>query len=104
MHAKELVNCLQHVKAFKDKVTVEMLSMTYMGSQAAEVKKSKLNQVPEYGKGKNHFKSLTALVGFIHYLIIHGIFHENLRDTEERMKPTYLSIGNVRELARTEKG
>ena len=68
-----------------------------MGSQAAEVKKSKLNQVPEYGKVKNHFKSLTALVGFIHYLIIHGIFNESLRDTEERMKYTYLSIGNVRE-------
>ena len=64
--------------------------MTYMGSQAAEVRKSKLNQVSEYGKGKSHFKSSTVLVGFIHYLIIHGIFNENLRDTGERMKSTYL--------------
>ena len=28
LDAKELVNCLQYVKAFKEKVTVEMLSMT----------------------------------------------------------------------------
>ena len=95
-NAKVLVTCLQHLIPFKDKVTVEVLSLTFMCSQAAEIKGSKLDQVLEYGKGKGHFKSLSDVIGLINDLITEGIFEENLRFTDDRAKSSYLTVGKVK--------
>jgi hypothetical protein len=66
--------------------------------KVALVKNQKFDQVPAYGKGKGHFKSVSHLTGFIYYLIINGMFVENLRDEQDRVKSTFVSLGNVREL------
>lgn len=98
LHAKQLVTCLQHMLSIKDKVSVEELGVTYIGSKSAVVRNQKLDQVPEYGKGKGYFKPTSHLTGFINYLIVKGIFVENLRDEHDSVKSTYLSLGNIREL------
>ena len=98
MHAKGIITCLQHMISFKNKITAEHLSLTYMGSVAAEIKKNKFDQVPEFGKGKGIFKSSNSLTGFIHFVIINGFLEDNLRGIEERSKSTYLTVGNAREL------
>ena len=56
LHAKQLVSCLQHIMSIKDKVSVDDLALTYIGSKSATVKSNKLDQVPEHGKGKGNFK------------------------------------------------
>jgi superfamily II DNA helicase RecQ len=98
LHAKQLVTCLQNMQMLKEKVSVDELAGTYIGSQGALVKNKKFDQVPAYGKGKGHFKSVSHLTGFIYYLIINGMFVENLRDEQDRVKSTFVSLGNVREL------
>ena len=87
---------------FKSKVTVEMLVMTYLGSKSNEVKKHKFEQVPEYGQGKGCFK-FSKLASFVHFLIVNDLFTENLRNTADRAKSTFLTVGNIRELLSGEK-
>ena len=82
----------------RGKISVEELAGTYIGSKGALIKNQKIDQVPEYGKGKGHFKCISHLIGLIYYLIINGMFIENLRDEQDRVKSTFVSIGNVREL------
>lgn len=100
--AKQLVSCLQHMLSIKDKVSVDELGLTYIGSRGAVVRNNKLNQVPKYARGKGNFKSISHLTGFIYYLIIKGIFVENLRDDNDRVKSTYLTLGEVRQLLNEE--
>ena len=101
-HARTLVSCLQHMIQFKSKVTVEMLVMTYLGSKSNEVKKHKFEQVPEYGQGKGCFK-FSKLASFVHFLIVNDLFTENWRNTADRAKSTFLTVGNIRELLSGEK-
>lgn len=98
LHAKQLVTCLQNMQSLKEKISVDKLAGTYIGSKGALVKNKKFDQVPAYGKGKGHFKSVSHLTGFIYHLITHGMLIENLRDDQDRVKSTFVSLGNVREL------
>ena len=98
LHAKQLVTCLQHMQSLKEKVSVDELAGTYIGSKAALIKNQKFDQISAYGKGKGHFKSISHLTGFIYYLIINGIFVEHLRDEQDRVKSTFVTLGNIREL------
>ena len=98
LHARQLITCLQNMQLLKEKVSIDALSGTYIGSKGAVVKSQKFDQVPSYGKGKGCFKSVSHLTGFIYYLIINGIFVENLRDEQDKVKSTFVSLGNVREL------
>ena len=98
LHAKQLVSCLQHMVSIKAKVSVDDLALTYIGSKSMIVKNNKLDQVPEHGKGKGSFKSTSHLTGFINYLIIKAIFVENLRDDNDSVKSTYLTLGEIKEL------
>ena len=93
LHACQLVTCLQNLQSLKEKVSVEELAGTYIGSKGALVKKQKFDQLPVYGKGKGHFKSVSHLTGFIYYLIMNGMFVENLRDEQDNMKSTFLTLG-----------
>ena len=97
LHAKQLVTCLQHMQSLKEKVSVDELAGTYIGSKAALIKNQKFDQISAYGKGKGHFKSISHLTGFIYYLIINGIFVEHLRDEQDRVKSTFVTLGNIRE-------
>ena len=56
IHAKGIVCCIQQMSNFQSRITVEMLSLTYMGSQATNVKKNNFDHVSEYGKGKGAFQ------------------------------------------------
>ena len=98
LHAKQLVSCLQHIVSIKDKVGVDDLALTYIGSKSVTVKSNKLDQVPEHGKGKGSFKSTSHLTSFINYLVIKDIFVQNLRDDTDRVKSTYLTLGEIKEL------
>ena len=60
LHAKQLVTCFQNMQALKEKVGVDELAGTYIGSKGVLVKNQKFDQVPAYGNGKGHFKSVTA--------------------------------------------
>ena len=62
------------------------------------MKSNKLDQVPEHGKGKGSFTSTSHLTSFISYLVIKGIFVQNLRDDTDRIKCTYLTLGEIKEL------
>ena len=98
LHAKQLVSCLQYIVSIKDKVSVDDLALTYIGSKSATVKSNKLDQVPEHGKGKGSFKSTSHLTSFINHLVIKGIFVQNLRDNTDRVRSTYLTLGEIKEL------
>jgi ATP-dependent DNA helicase RecQ len=98
LHAKQLVTCLQQMQLLKDKVSVDELASTYIGSKAAIVKKQKFDQVAEYSKGKGHFRSISHLTGFINHLIVNDVFIENLRDEYDRVKSAYLSLGSIRDI------
>ena len=97
-HVKQLISCFQHMQVIKDKVSVDELGSAYIGSKAATVRNLKFDQVPEYGKGKGHFKSVGHLTSFINHLIVKGIFIENLREIHDKTKSAYLSVGNIREI------
>lgn len=98
LHAKRLITCLQHMLSLKDKVSVDELGSTYIGSKSATVRNQKFDQVPEYGEGKGHFKPIGHLTRFINHLIISNMFTENLRDEHDKVKSAYLSVGNIREI------
>ena len=98
LHAKQLITCIQHMQSLKDKVSVDELGSTYIGSKSATVRSQKFDQVPEYGEGKGHFKSVGHLTRFINHLIKSDIFTENLRDEHDKVKSAYLSVGDIREI------
>ena len=95
--SKVVINCVQHMSIFKKKNSVDELVLTLMGSQSADIRKYKFNQVPEYGycKGKIKSKELTHLV---RQLIVKGFLSETLRGVDERTKSSYLGVGQIREL------
>ena len=86
------------MQSLREKISVEVLAGTYIGFKGALVKNKKFDQVPAYGKGMGHFKSISHLTSLIYYIIINGMFIENLRDEQDRVKSTFVSTGNVREL------
>ncbi len=98
LHAKQLITCLQHMQSLKDKVSVDEMGSTYIGSKSATVRSQKFDQVPEYGEGKGHFKSAGHLTCFINHLVISNIFTENLRDEHDKVKSAYLSVGNISDI------
>ena len=84
--------------SIKDKVSVDDLALTYIGSKSATVKSNKLDQVPEHRKGKGSFKSTSHLTSFVGCLVVKGVFVQNLRDDTDRVKSTYLTLGEIKEL------
>ena len=95
LHAKQLVTCLRHMQSVKEKISVDELGSTYIGSKSAAVRSQNFDQVSEYGKGKGHFRSVRHLTHFINHLIISNIFTENLRDEYDKVKSAYLSVDNI---------
>ena len=56
------------------------------------------NRVPQYGKGKVNFKTASVLTQFVQLLIFKGFLKENLREMEDKVSLTYLTLGIVTDL------
>ena len=86
------------MKALQSKVKLTDLAMAYMGSKAKAIINQSFHTVPQYGKGKEQFLSISNITKFIQFLIFKGFINENIRSLEERMVITYLTCGNVADL------
>jgi hypothetical protein len=58
----------------------------------------RFDKVPQYGKGKTNFKTASVLTQFVQQLIFRGFLKENVREMEDRVLLTYLTLGNVTDL------
>lgn len=96
--ARNLMDCLTSLIAIQSKIKVTELVLTYMGSKAKGIINTGFHRVPQYGKGKTHFRNASVLTQFVQHLIFKGFFMENLRDMEDRVSLTYLTFGNVTDL------
>ena len=97
-HAKNVIECLNQLRAIQPKLKLTDLAMTYMGSKAKVIITQGFHTVAQYGKGKEQFLNITNVTKFIQFLIFNGFINENIRSLEERMVMTYLTCGNVADL------
>lgn len=97
-HAKKVIQCLTHLNTLQPKIKLSELVMTYMGSEARETVSQTFHTVPQYGKGKADFLSVSRFTKYVQYLIFQGFINENLRCFEYRNSITYLTCGNVTDL------
>ncbi|XP_028408806.1 uncharacterized protein LOC114531386 [Dendronephthya gigantea] len=96
--AMNMMHCLTNLTALRSKIKVTDLVLTYMGSKAKAIISSGFDRVPQYGKGKINFKTASVLTQFVQLLIFRGYLKENVREMEERVSLTYLTLGNVTDL------
>ena len=76
----------------------EELCDTLMGSKTAIIRRNNLHQIPEYGYCKGNVKS-KRLMEFLQHVILKGCFlKENLRSVDDRVRPVYIPVGEVRDL------
>ena len=87
--AIQIVNCLDSMRQLQPKVTTKLLVLTFRGSKSNAVISKGLENVNEYGKGKNKF-SEKGLLKFIQCLIIENIVHEQLPSANENGTTPYL--------------
>ena len=90
--AIQIVNCLDSMRQLQPKVTTKLLVLTFRGSKSNAVISKGLENVNEYGKGKNKF-SEKGLLKFIQCLIIENIVHEQLPSANENSTTPYLVRG-----------
>ena len=75
--AIQILNCLDSMRQLQPKVTTKLLVLTFHGSKSNAVISKGLENVNEYGKGKNKF-SEKGLLKFIQCLIIENIVHNTI--------------------------
>ena len=96
--AKNLMHRLTNLTALQSRIKVTDLVLTYMGSKSKAVVSCGFNGVPQYGKGKVNFTTASALTQFVQLLIFKGFLKENLRELEDKVSFTYLTLGSVTDL------
>ena len=72
MQAVEVLNCLQSMILVYPKITFNLLVLVYRRSKRKEVLAKSLQNIPQYGKGKNNFSD-SSLQHFIQMLISENI-------------------------------
>ena len=93
MQAVEVLNCLQSMIHVYPKITFNLLVLVYRGSKRKEVLAKSLQNIPQYGKGKNSFSD-ASLQHFIQIRISENIIVEKLRGTNESGFTPCLILGD----------
>ena len=96
---KQIIDCLRHLTFVNQRIRVQDLSQTYMGSEAKNILDNKFHKCPHYGSGKNTFKSTKKLTKFIQHLIMKGFVVEVITtSTDSKHTAVYISVGDTNEL------